>query len=447
MTQQPLTAIILAAGKGTRMRSEKSKVLHEIAGLSMLGHVIHLCQNLSVSKIIVIVGHQSETVREEALKHAPNAIIVEQAEQSGTGHAVNCASEYLKETEGDAIILYADTPLIRSDTVQQMQAIRAEGADTVFLGFESDNPSHYGRLIINQEDGELLEIIEAKDASPEELQINLCNSGVILTKAGRLPALLEQIDNDNAKGEYYLTDIVKIGRNHGMKNYIGLCEQDEVIGVNSRSELAHVEMIYQTYKRLEMMHLGVTLELPQTIYFSHDTQIGNDTTIEPNVYFGAGVTIESNVYIKASSHLEGCHIYENAVIGPFARVRPETSVGQNVKIGNFVEVKKSILEEGAKINHLSYIGDSTVGTDVNIGAGTITCNYDGINKHRTIIEKGAFVGSNTALVAPVNIGQNALIGSGSVITKDVPKDALAIARGQQTNLEGRGIAKKKQEIA
>jgi bifunctional UDP-N-acetylglucosamine pyrophosphorylase / glucosamine-1-phosphate N-acetyltransferase len=435
MTKQPLTAIILAAGKGTRMKSDMSKVLHQVAGLSMIGHVIKLCQNLHVRNIIIVVGHHAEQVKQEALKHAPNAIFVEQSEQLGTGHAVNCASDYLKDTEGDAIILYADTPLITQQTIEQMQEIRLQGADSVFLGFETHNPAHYGRLIISETDGELLDIVEAKEATAEQLKINLCNSGVILTKAGQLPFLLSQIDNNNAKGEYYLTDIVKIGKNHGKKTYIGLCDESEVIGVNSRAELAHVEMIYQTHKRLEMMNAGITLQLPQTIYFSYDTQIAQDTLIEPNVYFGTGVVIEKNVHIKASSYLEGCYVGENTVVGPFARLRPETSLGQGVRIGNFVEIKKSILENNAKVNHLSYIGDSMVGADVNIGAGTITCNYDGINKHRTVIEKGAFIGSNTALVAPVKIGKNALIGAGSVITKDVPENSLALARGKQVNKE------------
>ncbi len=439
MTKQSLTAIILAAGKGTRMKSDMSKVLHHVAGLSMIGHVIKLCQTVHVHNIIIVVGHHAEQVKQEALKHAPNAIFVEQTEQLGTGHAVNCASDYLKDTEGDAIILYADTPLITQQTIEQMQEIRLQGADSVFLGFETHNPAHYGRLIISETDGELLDIVEAKEATSEQLKINLCNSGVILTKAGQLPFLLSQIDNNNAKGEYYLTDIVKIGKTHGKKTYIGLCDESEVIGVNSRAELAHVEMIYQTHKRLEMMNAGVTLQLPQTIYFSYDTQIAKDTLIEPNVYFGTGVVIESNVHIKASSYLEGCYVSENVVIGPFARLRPETSLGQGVRIGNFVEIKKSVLENNAKVNHLSYIGDSTVGADVNIGAGTITCNYDGINKHRTVIEKGAFIGSNTALVAPVKIGKNALIGAGSVITKDVPENTLAIARGRQINKEKKGL--------
>jgi bifunctional UDP-N-acetylglucosamine pyrophosphorylase/glucosamine-1-phosphate N-acetyltransferase len=433
MANQPLTAIILAAGKGTRMKSNTPKVLHEIANLSMIGHVIGLCHKVGVRQIIIVIGHQGDMVKTESLKHAPNAIFVEQIQQLGTGHAVNCASEYLRDTDGDAIILYADTPLITQQTIEQMQAIRLQGADSVFLGFETNNPAHYGRLIVSDDDGELIDIIEAKEATAEQLKINLCNSGVILTKASQLPFLLAQIDNNNAKGEYYLTDIVKIGKSHGKKTYIGLCDETEVIGVNSRAELAHVDMIYQTHKRLEMMNNGVTLQLPQTIYFSHDTHIGNDTIIEPYVYFGAGVVIESNVHIKASSHLEGCYVDKDAVIGPFARIRPQTSVGQGVKIGNFVEIKKSVLENNAKINHLSYIGDSAIGKDVNIGAGTITCNYDGINKYRTVIESGAFIGSNSSLVAPVTIGKNALIAAGSVITQNVPENALSIARGRQVN--------------
>ena len=437
MTKQPLTAIILAAGKGTRMKSDTPKVLHNIANLSMLGHVIRLCHDVGVCQIIIVIGHQGDMVKFEALKHAPNALFVEQAQQLGTGHAVNCASDYLRDATGDAIILYADTPLITAETIQQMQAIRLKGADSVFLGFETNNPAHYGRLIVSDDDGELIDIVEAKEATDEQLKINLCNSGVILTKASQLPFLLAQVDNNNAKGEYYLTDIVKIGKSHGKKTYIGLCDESEVIGVNSRAELAHVDMIYQTHKRLEMMNAGVTLLLPQTIYFSYDTQIGNDTLIESNVYFGAGVVIESNVHIKASSHLEGCYVDKDSVIGPFARIRPQTSVGQGVKIGNFVEIKKSVLENNAKINHLSYIGDSTIGKNVNIGAGTITCNYDGVNKYRTVIESGAFIGSNTSLVAPVTIGKNALIAAGSVITQNVPENALSIARGRQVNKEKR----------
>lgn len=434
MEKTPLTAIILAAGKGTRMKSSKPKVLHKVAGLSMLGHVITLCKNVGVNKIIVIVGHQGEQVAEEAHKHAPSAIIVTQEQQLGTGHAVNCASEHFKDADGDVVILYADTPLIQPETLQQMQAIRQQGADTVFLGFETQNPASYGRLVVDSQDGELLDIVEAKDATPQQLEITLCNSGVVLSKAGKLPFLLSQIDNKNAKSEYYLTDIVKIGRQHQQKTYIGLCDPNEVLGVNSRAELAHIDMIYQTQKRLQMMDAGVTLELPQTIYFSYDTQIGADSYIEPHVYFGTGVQIDQNVHIKASSYLEACYIDQNAVIGPFARIRPQTSIGQGAKIGNFVEIKKSVIESQAKISHLSYIGDASIGANANIGAGTITCNYDGIQKYRTVIQNDAFIGSNTALVAPVTIGKSAMVGAGSVITKDVPQGDLAIARERQVNL-------------
>jgi len=437
MEKTPLTAIILAAGKGTRMQSSTPKVLHQIAGLSMIGHVIGLCHAIGVQKIIVIVGHEGQQVADEALKLAPNAIILTQEEQLGTGHAVNCAADHLKDSEGDAIILYADTPLIQPETIQQMQMIRQQGADSVFLGFETQTPNAYGRLVVSPEDGELLEIIEAKDATEEQLKITLCNSGVILSKAGKLPFLLAEIDNKNAKNEYYLTDIVKIGRKHQQKTYIGLCDPNEVLGVNSRAELAHIEMIYQTQKRLEMMHAGVTLQLPQTIYFSHDTKIGNDTTIEPHVYFGTGVEVDKNVHIKASSYLEGCYIDQHAIIGPFARIRPQTSLGQGVKVGNFVEVKKAVVENNAKINHLSYVGDATIGANVNIGAGTITCNYDGVQKHRTVVADNAFIGSNTAIVAPVTIGKNTTIGAGSVITKDIPENNLAIARERQINLPRR----------
>ena len=435
MSQKKLIAVILGAGKGTRMKSSLPKVLHEIGGLSMLGHVMQLCDNVGVSQKVIVTGHLSEKVTEAALHNDKAAKIVLQEPQNGTAHAVLQANDYLQNSDGDAVVLYADTPLIQADTIRQMQDIRGSGFDMVFLGFQSINPSGYGRLITD-ETGELLEIVEAKDATPEQLAVNLCNSGVLMMNAGLLAGLLPQIDNKNAKGEYYLTDIVKLGRKMGLRAGIGLCSEDEVIGVNARTELSHAELIFQTQKRIEMMENGVTLLMPQTVYFSYDTQIESDTVIEPNVYFGKNVKIGKNCTIKGFSHLEGATLGDNVTIGPFARLRTGTMLDDDVKIGNFVEIKKSVIEAGAKVNHLSYIGDASVGMRANIGAGTITCNYDGYDKHKTFIEADAFVGSNSSLVAPVTVGRGAYIGSGSVITKNVDAGSLALSRTPQKEITG-----------
>lgn len=433
LTHKKLSAVILAAGKGTRMKSPVPKILHEIGNLSMLGHVLKLCDACGITDKMIVTGHDAQTVQNHAAMLDKSSKFCIQEPQLGTAHAVLQADDFLKKTDGDVVVLYADTPLIHSDTIAQMHQIRDAGFDMVFLGFHSDNPSGYGRLITD-ESGELLEIIEAKDATPEQLKIQLCNSGVIMMNAGMLAGILPQIDNKNAKKEYYLTDIVRVGRKMGLRAGVGLCTQDEMIGVNSQSELAHADLIFQTQKRIEMMVAGVTLQLPQTIYFSYDTVIAGGTVVEPNVYFGKNVTIGTGCHIKASSHLEGATLADHVTVGPFARLRTGTVLENNVKIGNFVETKTAIVETGAKINHLSYVGDAFVGRDANIGAGTITCNYDGYNKHKTFIEAGAFVGSNSSLIAPVTIGKNAYVGSGSVISKNVSADSLAIARTMQREI-------------
>lgn len=444
MSQNKITAIILAAGKGTRMRSPLPKVLHEIAHLSMVGHVLSLCDGIGCNERIIITGHQSDKVRshiEEISKskkmlsdlQGQKVSFALQEPQLGTAHAVSQAN-FEEITGDDVLILYADTPLISIETIQAMQEIRQKGYDMVFLGFETPYPTGYGRLITDEE-GELLHIVEEKEANDEEKSVNLCNSGVVLIKKAYLAAILPQVKNNNAKGEYYLTDIVSIGREMGLKAGVGLCDHEEVMGVNSQAELSHLEMVFQTCKRLWAMENGVTLQMPQSVYFAHDTKIGAGTVIEPNVYFGKGVTIGENCHIKAFSHIEGSVIDEGCVVGPFARLRPHTHLMDDVKIGNFVETKNAIVEQGTKINHLSYIGDASLGKNVNIGAGTITCNYDGVNKHKTFIEEDAFIGSNTSLVAPVRIEKGAYVGSGSVITKDVTSLSLAITRSEQKEVK------------
>ncbi|MEM6602618.1 MAG: bifunctional UDP-N-acetylglucosamine diphosphorylase/glucosamine-1-phosphate N-acetyltransferase GlmU [Pseudomonadota bacterium] len=446
MTQLPLSAVILAAGKGTRMRSPLPKILHDIGNTPLLGHVLGLCQKAGINNKMIVTGHQAEAVQKAALELDDGCDFCIQEPQLGTAHAVSQAKEFLQKQEGDVVILYADTPLIHPETLKAMQKIRQAGYDMAFLGFESASPGGYGRLVMDDQ-GELHEIVEAKDATPEQLEIPYCNSGVMMVKAGILLGLLEQVDNKNAKEEYYLTDVVKIGRKMGLKVGVGLCHEDETIGVNAQAELAHAELIFQTHKRLEVMQMGVTLQMPQTVYFSYDTEIGAGTRIEPHVYFGPKVQIEEECYIKAFSHIEGAHIHKNAVIGPFARLRTGTMVQQDVKIGNFVETKNALIDQGVKINHLSYIGDASIGKETNIGAGTITCNYDGYEKHKTFIGSHAFIGSNSSLVAPVHIGDNAYIGSGSVITKNVTGGALALTRGPYKEVPGWSERLKKKKIS
>ena len=429
--------IILAAGKGTRMNSDLPKVLHPIAGEPMLIHALEAGAVLAPKRTVVVAGHGADAVRNATLTHDMTIKVVEQEEQLGTAHAVAQARKALVGFEGHAIVLYGDTPFIQPETLEKMQSALADN-DVVILGFEAADPARYGRLVM---DGQQLDrIVEYKDASEAERTITLCNSGVVACDATLLFELIDAVDNKNASEEYYLTDIVEIARGRGLSATAVTCAEWETVGINARSELAQAEADFQKRARSELMENGVTLTAPDTVFLARDTVIGRDSLVEPNVVFGPGVTVESGATIRAFSHLEGCHVSRGTTVGPYARLRPGTELSENVRIGNFVEVKNAQIAEGAKVNHLSYIGDASVGAASNIGAGTITCNYDGVMKHHTTIGAGAFIGSNTMLVAPVSIGDGALTASGSVITSDVEADALALARAPQ--VEKPGMAKK-----
>ncbi len=423
-------AIILAAGKSTRMKSARSKVLHDVGGRPMLAWVKALADSAGVSKIVCVVGEANEDVR--AAAESLGMEIAVQEPQLGTGHAVLAAKDNLADFEGTVTVLYADTPLIRPETAR-MVFDALESSDVAVLGFEAEDPGAYGRLIT--EGDELTAIVEAKEATPEQLAVTLCNSGVISASRADMFSALDRVTNDNAKGEYYLTDVIEILRGDGKRAVAVIGDEAEVLGVNSRIDLALAEQAFQQAKRKEIMAEGVTLRDPETVIFAYDTEIENDVEIGTNVVFGPGVTVRKNANIHPFSHLEECEIGEGANIGPFARIRPGTVLGPDTRIGNFVETKKARIGKGSKVNHLSYIGDAEIGEDVNVGAGTITCNYDGYRKHKTTIEDGAFVGTHSSLVAPVTIGKGAFLGSGGVITKDVPADALALARADQVNKE------------
>ena len=424
-------AVILAAGKSTRMKSKHSKVLHHVGGRSMLSWVAALAQSAGVTRTICVVGESNADVRAEA--ESLGLEIAVQEPQCGTGHAVLCAREAVGDFDGDLVVLYADTPLIEPDTLANVFTALDDGADVAVLGFEAEDPAAYGRLITEGDD--LLAIVEAKEATPAQLAVSFCNSGVMAASAKNMFSALERVTDDNAKGEYYLTDIVEILRGDGCRAAAVNGDETEVLGVNSRPDLAMAEAAFQARMRSRMMENGVTLQDPATTYFSFDTQIENDATVGANVVFGPGVTVAAHAYIHPFCHIEGTSIGEGAQIGPFARLRPGTQLAENTKVGNFVETKKAVVAKGSKINHLSYIGDAVVGEDVNIGAGTITCNYDGYFKYVTTIEDGAFVGTNSSLVAPITIGKGAFLGSGGVITSDVPPGALALGRAKQVNKE------------
>ena len=431
-----LVAIILCAGSGTRMKSNLPKVLHEIGGFPLIHHAMTTAQELNVTKTIIVVGHEAKRVSSSAISFNEEAIIVEQKEQLGTGHAVQQAMPSLSQYEGDVVVLYGDVPFITSDTIDKMIEVRKGGSDIVILGFNTEVPGSYGRMV--SQNGKIEKIIEAKDATDSELQINLCNSGIILADGGNLLNLVNKLENNNANKEFYLTDIVSLANSQNQSCSLVICPESETMGVNTRFDLARAENLFQEAAREKCLDNGVTLASPENTIFSLDTTIGRDSWIGQNVVFGPGVTVESEAIIKAFCHLEDCHIGSGAKIGPFARLRPGTEVGNSAHIGNFVEVKNSSIGEVSKINHLSYIGDANIGGHVNVGAGPITCNYDGVNKHETTIEDGAFVGSNTSIIAPVKIGSNSIIAAGSVITSNVPIDALGIARSKQENKIGLG---------
>ncbi|WP_281824522.1 bifunctional UDP-N-acetylglucosamine diphosphorylase/glucosamine-1-phosphate N-acetyltransferase GlmU [Jannaschia rubra] len=430
----PTALIVLAAGQGSRMQSDLPKVLHRVAHAPLLIHALRGAEGLSPERTVIVAGHGGDAVEAAARDHDEGLVVVRQEEQLGTGHAVLRARAALEGFSGDVIVLYGDTPFIRAETLEAMLEARRDGADIVVLGFEAEDPGRYGRLVV--EGDRLDRIVEARDATAEELGVRLCNSGVMCADAGLMFDLLDRVGRDNAAGEYYLTDLPGLARADGLTTRVVTCPEVETMGVNTRTDLAMAEAAFQAATRLEVMATGATLTAPDTVFFAHDTAIGRDVTIEPHVIFGPGVTVESGATIRAFSHLEGCHVSDACVIGPYARLRPGAELDRGVRVGNFVEVKAATVQEGAKINHLSYVGDAEVGAGANIGAGTITCNYDGVFKHRTVIGAGAFIGSNTALVAPVTVGAGAMTGSGSVVTMDVPDGALALGRAKQVNKDG-----------
>jgi bifunctional UDP-N-acetylglucosamine pyrophosphorylase/glucosamine-1-phosphate N-acetyltransferase len=428
-----IALIILAAGKGTRMKSDLPKVLHEIGGAPMLVHAVQAGRTLDPDHAVIVAGHGADAVAAAMRDDDPAVRIVLQTDQLGTAHAVAQARPELEGYEGDALVLYGDTPFIRPETLRRMADAR-RAHDIVVLGFEAADPGRYGRLVVSG--GTLERIVEFKDATPTEQAITLCNSGVVMASAPVLFDLIAQVGNDNASGEYYLTDIVGLARAQGLSATAVTCAEVETMGINSRAELSVAEAAFQARRRAEALENGVTLVAPDTVHFAHDTYLGRDCLIEPNVIFGPGVTIETGARIRAFSHLEGCHVARGAIVGPYARLRPGTELAEDTRIGNFVEVKQALIGEGTKVNHLSYIGDAEIGRDSNIGAGTITCNYDGVMKHQTRIGDRVFIGSDTMLVAPVSVGDDAMTGSGSVITRDVAPGALAIARAPQVDKPG-----------
>lgn len=432
MAETSLAAIILAAGKGTRMKSTMHKVLHPVGGKPMLSYLLETVETLAPEKTVLVVGSGREQL--EAAYPAYNFIT--QSEQLGTGHAAKVGVDALGDFTGDFIVLFGDTPFIPLAVMTELAKTSASANTGVtVLGFTPKYPGKYGRLILDK-GGMLEKIVEYKDASEDERAVTLCNSGMMVINGRKAANWLAELKSDNAAGEYYLTDLVALARRDGMDVAVVEAGEEDVMGINSREDLANAEAAKQAQWRRQALENGVTMTDPDTVYFSEDTVIGSDVTIEPGVFFGPGVTVESGVTIKAFSHFEGTVIRSGAIIGPYARLRPGADIGKNAKIGNFVEVKKADVQTGAKVNHLSYIGDATVGAAANIGAGTITCNYDGFLKYRTEIGAGAFIGSNSALVAPVKIGDGAIVGAGSVITKDVEADALAIARGKHREISG-----------
>jgi bifunctional UDP-N-acetylglucosamine pyrophosphorylase/glucosamine-1-phosphate N-acetyltransferase len=433
MSGRSCLAIVLAAGEGTRMRSPRPKVLHEIAGASLLAHVLGAAQTPG-TRIAVVTGPKQKAVADEARRVIPDAEIFEQTERLGTAHAVLAAKAALARGADDILILFGDTPLIRTDVLGKLRSALAGGAAIALLGFRPTDPTGYGRLLMQGD--ELVGVREQNDATADEKNIARCNGGLMALSGDKALAILVRIGNSNRKGEYYLTDGVAIARGMGLKAVVIDAEEDDVRGINTKSQLAETEAALQARLRKAAMDSGVTLVAPETVFLSADTKFGADVTIEPHVVFGPGVAIEDGAIIRSFSHLEGAHVGKGARVGPYARLRPGADLGANVHIGNFVEVKAATIEAGAKANHLAYIGDARVGEGSNIGAGTITCNYDGAAKHKTDIGKGVFVGTNSSLVAPVKLGDGAYIGSGSVITKDVPADALALERSQQTVKEG-----------
>jgi bifunctional UDP-N-acetylglucosamine pyrophosphorylase / glucosamine-1-phosphate N-acetyltransferase len=432
---QNFAVVILAAGQGTRMRSDTHKVLHPIACRPLLMHLLDSVDRLGAERRVVVVGKGRDQV-EKALD-GRDVIVAHQAEQKGTAHAVQQAREALAGYEGAVLILYGDTPFVEPETLKRMlDRLDGDGRPgVVVLASTPADPLKYGRIILGDGD-HIAKMVEFKDATEEERAVRLCNSGMMAVRAEDLFGWLDKVGNDNAAGEYYLPDVVNIAAAEGREAVVIEGDPYETAGVNSRAELAHLELDWQRRRREQALQEGATLIDPESVWFAADTKLGRDVTVEPHVVFGPGVEVADGATIKAFSHIEGATIATKAVIGPFARLRPGAKIGEKAKVGNFVEVKKASLGRGAKANHLSYIGDADVGPDANIGAGTITCNYDGFGKYPTVIGEGAFIGSNTALVAPVTIGEGAVVGAGSVITKNVESDSLALERSQQKGIAG-----------
>jgi bifunctional UDP-N-acetylglucosamine pyrophosphorylase/glucosamine-1-phosphate N-acetyltransferase len=427
--------VILAAGQGTRMRSDTHKVLHPIANRPLLLHLLDRVDGLGATKRVVVVGKGREQV--EAAVAGRDVVLAVQAEQKGTGHAVQQAESALADYDGPVLILYGDTPFVEAETLQRMLD-RLDGDDgpgVVVMASHPADPAAYGRIILGEGD-RIARMVEYRDASPEERAVTLCNSGMMALRTRDLFRWLGLVGNDNAAGEFYLPDVVNVAAAEGREAVVIEGDAYETAGVNSRAELAHLELEWQRRRREEALDQGATLIDPESVWFAFDTKLGRDVTVEPHVVFGPAVEVADGATIKAFSHIDGARIGAGAIIGPFARIRPGSVLGEKSKVGNFVELKKATVGRGAKVNHLSYVGDTEVGEGANIGAGTITCNYDGYGKYRTVIGAGAFIGSNTALVAPVAVGAGAIVGAGSVITKDVAADSLAVERGEQRGIAG-----------
>jgi len=438
MANKNLGIIILAAGEGKRMKSALPKVLHGVGGKPMLGHVLETARALNPARVVVVAGVGRKLVEDYVHAHFGFAGVAVQQPQNGTGHAVQCAKAQFSDFKGDILVLFGDCPLVTAKTLKKLIR-KHKGHSLSVFGIRTTDPRKYGRLVMAR-DGGLERIVEFADATPEEKKITFCNSGVMIARADKLFEALDQLKNDNAGGEYYLTDVVALIKKDGGKIPVAEGCEEEFQGVNSKKELSQAEADLQTRLRDAAMEGGATLVDPNSVHLCHDTKLGRDVTVWPHVVFGEGVVIEDGATIHSFSHLDHCQVRKGASIGPYARLRPGADIGEGARIGNFVEVKKSKVEEGAKVSHLTYIGDARVGKGANVGAGTITCNYDGYNKHFTDIGEGVFIGSNSALVAPVRIGAGAIIGAGSVITKDVSADDLSVSRAEQKTTKG-GAAK------
>ena len=432
---RPRAAVILAAGQGTRMKSPTPKVLHRVGGRALVDHAIDTAEALGCERIVVVCGDHSPQMAKQVRARLGEGAVAIQDPPLGTGHAVRAAEAALADFDGDVVVTFGDVPLLTADRIAPLFDLRAGGADVAVLGFEAADPTGYGRLILAP-GGTLLRIVEEREADAAQKAVKHCNSGVLAADAKLLFSLLAEVRNDNAKGEYYLTDIIGLAHGRQLSTRATFAPEACLMGINDQAQLAQAEAVWQAGRRRELLLDGVTMPSPETVMVSHDTRIGAGAVVEPFVVFAPGVTVEGGATIRAFSHLEACHVRAGAIIGPYARLRPGADIGEDAHIGNFVEVKKVVVGKGAKANHLAYLGDGTVGAGANIGAGTIFCNYDGFDKYETHVGEGAFIGSDSALVAPVTVGAGAYTGSGSVITKDVAPDALALARGLQVEKPG-----------